>query len=56
MRAGLALVAAAPLCGALFAAAPAAAAPRSLRFERDGRLVREIPLAELREACHETRI
>jgi mono/diheme cytochrome c family protein len=49
-RAGLALAA------ALFAAAPAAAAPASLRFERDGRVVREIPLAELRERCHPTRI
>ena len=37
-------------------AAPAAAGDGALRFERDGRLVREISRAELREACHETRI
>jgi mono/diheme cytochrome c family protein len=28
----------------------------SLRFERDGQLVRELTLVELRAACHETRI
>ena len=48
-------VAAALLLGLAGAAGPAAAAD-SLRFERDGRVVREIPLAELREECHETRI
>jgi mono/diheme cytochrome c family protein len=40
------------------ALAPAAARAdaASLRFERDGRLVREIPLAELREGCGATRV
>lgn len=28
----------------------------SLRFEREGRLVRELAVAELRAACHETRV
>jgi len=49
------LAAALALAGAL---APAAARSdaASLRFERDGRLVREIPLAELRGACGQTRV
>ena len=37
-------------------AGPSSAEDGALRFERDGRLVREISRAELREACHETRI
>ncbi len=37
------------------AGAPASAA-ESLRFERDGSLVREIPLPELRRECGETRV
>jgi mono/diheme cytochrome c family protein len=48
---------AAAVAGAALAAAEVAgAAPDALRFERDGRLVREIPLAELRAECHETEI
>ena len=49
------LVAAGLLLGALVASS-AAAREDSLRFERHGRLVREIPLAELREECHETEV
>ena len=40
----------------LLLACGTAGAAGTLRFERDGRLVREIPLAELREECHETRV
>jgi len=39
----------------VFAGAPAIAAD-ALRFERDDSLVREIPLAELRRECGETRV
>jgi mono/diheme cytochrome c family protein len=48
-------VAAGLLLGALLTSA-AAAREDALRFERDGRLVREIPLADLREECHETEV
>jgi mono/diheme cytochrome c family protein len=41
---------------ALAGGAARAAEPASLRFERDGKVVREIPLAELRAKCHEARI
>jgi mono/diheme cytochrome c family protein len=55
MRAGRLPAAAALLLAVAGSARPAPAAD-SLRFERDGRLVREIPLAELRRECGETRI
>jgi mono/diheme cytochrome c family protein len=55
MRAGRLPAAAALLLAVAGSARPASAAD-SLRFERDGRLVREIPLAELRRECGETRI
>jgi len=55
MRSALGLAAASVGFAALAGAGPAAATD-SLRFERDGRLVREIPLAELREECHETKV
>lgn len=44
-----------PALAALLAAAPAAGVD-ALRFEREGRLVREIPLATLRAECGETRV
>jgi len=53
LRSLLGLAAAAIGCATLAGTAAAAA---SLRFERDGKLVREIPLPELREKCHPTRI
>ena len=51
-----ALAAACALASEAALAAEAAAAGDSLRFERGGRVVRELSLAELREACHETTI
>jgi mono/diheme cytochrome c family protein len=47
--------AAGAVTGLVLACAPATAAD-ALRFERDGRLVREIPLAELRRECGEARV
>jgi mono/diheme cytochrome c family protein len=44
------------LVGLLLAAAARADGDAALRFEREGRLVRELSLAELRKACHETRV
>jgi mono/diheme cytochrome c family protein len=44
-----------PALALAFAGAPASAA-EALRFERDGSLVREIPFAELRRECGETRV
>jgi mono/diheme cytochrome c family protein len=45
------------LAVALAVAAPARAdLDPTLRFERDGRPLRELTLAELRRACHETRV
>jgi mono/diheme cytochrome c family protein len=49
------LAAGAPAAAGVPAAALAPAAD-ALRFERDGRLVREIPLAELRAGCHPTEV
>jgi mono/diheme cytochrome c family protein len=45
----------APFAAALLAG-PAAFAADALRFEREGRLVRELPIAELRAACGEARV
>ena len=41
---------------AVLLACGTAGAAGTLRFERDGKLVREIPLAQLRKTCDETRI
>lgn len=56
MRLGLRACAAALAVACMLAPGAASAGAVSLRFERDGRLVREIPLAELREECRETRV
>jgi mono/diheme cytochrome c family protein len=55
MRSGSLRRAAGAVIALGLACAPAVAAD-TLRFERDGRLVREIPLEELRRECNESRV